>query len=159
MELQAIGRNKKMEALAEPLINADDDIYDPEHGACPLVAEGFCADSSGTGTFVATVLKLLYAAIGAGILALPSAFQNAWFGLGIFLCCLFGTLIVYSLHILGRAQKRTNSKTYQAAVEKLLGARPRLAIVLLQLISLCLSSVGYLDVMTDQLSFVFNIND
>lgn len=105
----------------------------------------------GTGTFVGSVANLVNSAIGAGVLGLPFAFQSSGSALGSILCIVFGLIIALSLHIVGRAQKMTNSATYQESVFKFLGRKAEIAIIILQLMFLIGACIGFLDIIPDQL--------
>jgi hypothetical protein len=74
----------------------------------------------GTGTFFGTVANLVNSAVGAGMLAVPFAFQASGLALGTLILIFFTTLATFSMHIIGRAQKKTNARTYQEIVSNLL---------------------------------------
>ena len=108
-------------------------------------------DCQGKGTFFGTVANLVNSAVGAGMLSLPFAYQASGLVLGSALLCVFALLVTYSLHVIGRAQKQTNSKTYQEVARKVLGARAEAACIYGQLLFFVGVCVGFLDIIPDQL--------
>lgn len=111
----------------------------------------YAKGEDGTGTFAGSVANMINSAIGAGVLGLPFAFQAAGTVLGCIFCFFFGSIILYSLHVVGRAQKMTNSATYQEAVYKFLGRKAEIGVIILQLMFLIGACIGFLDIIPDQL--------
>jgi amino acid permease len=141
----------------EPLIDVsdryddDDDDYYSDDEDLENKTEEFYANESGTGTFAGSVANLVNSAIGAGVLGLPIAFQFSGAILGLILTGFFAAIIAYSLHVVGRAQKFTNSGTYQESVAKLIGPKAEVSIIILQLMFLVGACIGFLDIIPDQL--------
>lgn len=112
----------------------------------------------GTGTFLGSVANLINAAIGAGVLGLPFAFQKTGAVLGVMLCIAFGLVTMYSLHIVGRVQQFTNAKSYQDCVGKLLGDQAGLAVLAMQIACFYMGGGGFLVIISDQLEMVLNVS-
>jgi hypothetical protein len=105
----------------------------------------------GTGTFFGTVANLVNSAVGAGMLSLPFAYQCSGVVMGSLMLILFGALASLSLHVIGRVQKRTNAKTFQECVAKVLGRRAEVAVTCAQLVFFPGICVAFLDIIPDQI--------
>jgi len=121
----------------------------------PQAANPFYA-RAGTGTFFGSVANLVNAAVGAGMLSLPFALQHSGLLLGCILLLVLGLLSCLSLHVIGRAQKQTDSRTYQECVAKVLGERARIIVTYGQLVFFVGICVAFLDITPDQLAPVFS---
>jgi amino acid permease len=117
----------------------------------PQMRQMFYQDDSGTGTFKGSTANLANSAIGAGVLALPFAFQQAGLVMGIFLSVVFCPLITLTLHIMGRAQKLSNEGTLQGTVRKLLGQRAYITIITFQLVFIMGACCAFLIIICDNL--------
>ena len=90
-------------------------------------------------------------AIGAGVLGIPFAFQQAGLVLSVVLIAVFCPFITFTLHIMGRAQKFANKGTYQATCEQILGPKSKIMIIVLQLAFIIGACIGYLIIIADNL--------
>jgi amino acid permease len=138
---------------AEPFIdNEKGDNYDDEILLfSPEMRQMFYQDDSGTGTFKGSIANLVNSAIGAGVLALPFAFQQSGVFMGILLSIGFCPLVTFTLHIMGRAQKASNEGSYQATCQKLLGPTWGLVNIVFQLSFIMGACVGFLIIISDNL--------
>merc|ERR1719443_2755102 len=68
----------------------------------------------------------------------------------------FGLIVAFSLHLVGRAQKFANARTYQESVKKLVGPKAEIVIIVFQLLFLIGACIGFLDIIPDQLVPVFH---
>jgi len=132
----------------------DNNIHMPSPGALlfsPKTQQLFYHDEKGTGTFSGSIANLVNSAIGAGILALPFAFQQAGLITSVILALLFCPIISFTLHIMGRAQKLANKGTLQATCGKILGFRAKIIIIVLQLVFITGGNIGFLIIISDNL--------
>ena len=104
----------------------------------------------GEGTFFGSVANLANAAVGAGILCVPFAFAKAGAVVGLLLNGAFCLLVLFMLHVTGRAQKRTNTGTFQQIVSEMLGAGWSRGVIALQLAFLCGGCVAMQCIVADQ---------
>lgn len=84
-----------------------------------LSHDGFCSN-------IETMLHLLKGSLGTGILAMPKAFSNAGYVIGIIATIIIGFLCIYCMRILVRSEyelckrKKVPSMTYPATAESAL---------------------------------------
>ena len=102
-----------------------------------------------------SMANLANAAIGAGVLAFPLAYQEAGLVLGPLFTILFGTILGYTLHVISRAaivaRARTGSAgSYQEIVAAVLGPRAEKVIIVLQAVYLTGCNVCMLMIIRDQ---------
>lgn len=127
----------------------------------PLMSTDVPRAGSGAGAtgkkvgIVGSMANLANAAIGAGVLAFPLAYQEAGIVLGPLLTVAFGTILGYTLHIIASAadvaRKRTgNAGSYQEIVKTLLGPTAENAIIILQVVYLTGCNVCMLMIICDQ---------
>ena len=64
------------------------------------------------GSFWGSVFNLLNAAIGAGVLALPSCVQSTGLVLGMIVASVLAALLYYSLHIIGKCNVLAQEPSY-----------------------------------------------
>jgi len=117
----------------------------------PKTHHMFYHDPDGSGTFNGSIANLINCAIGAGVLALPFAYQQAGLLLSTALAFAFCPLITFTLHIMGRAQKLANKGTFQETCAKLLGPKTKVVVIILQLIFIFGACIGYLIIIADNL--------
>lgn len=102
-----------------------------------------------------SMANLANAAIGAGVLAFPLAYQEAGLVLGPLLTVAFGLILGYTLHVISRAaivarEKTGSAGSYQEIVGAVLGPRAEIAIIVLQAVYLTGCNVCMLMIIRDQ---------
>lgn len=81
------------------------------------------ANTKAGGSFWGSVFNLLNAAIGAGVLALPSCIQSTGLILGMLVAISLAMLLYYSLHIIGKCNVLAQEPSYHRLVSRVLGPR------------------------------------
>ena len=81
------------------------------------------ANTKAGGSFWGSVFNLLNAAIGAGVLALPSCIQSTGLILGMLVAISLAILLYYSLHIIGKCNVLAQEPSYHRLVSRVLGPR------------------------------------
>jgi sodium-coupled neutral amino acid transporter 7/8 len=127
----------------------------------PLVGYNSIGSEDGGATagkkvgIIGSMANLANAAIGAGVLAFPLAYQEAGLVLGPVFTIVFGTILGYTLHVISRAaivaRERTGSAgSYQEIVAAVLGPRAEKTIMVLQAVYLTGCNVCMLMIIRDQ---------
>jgi len=112
-------------------------------------------DKSGGGSsFFGAVANLANAAVGAGVLAFPSAFRETGLAGGVVLTVLFAAIMGWTLHILGLASARAKRDSYQSVIRALLGPWAGVAIAVSMSLYLFGSCVAYLDIVSNQITTI-----
>ncbi|KAA0157308.1 hypothetical protein FNF27_05035 [Cafeteria roenbergensis] len=117
------------------------------------VPAGAAAGGEGS-SFFGAVANLANAAVGAGVLAFPSAFRETGLVGGVVLTLLFAAIMGWTLHILGMASARSSQPSYQGVIRSLLGRWAGIVISASMCLYLFGSCVAYLDIVSNQITAV-----
>eukprot|EP00041_Stephanoeca_diplocostata_P019371 m.417182 g.417182 ORF g.417182 m.417182 type:complete len:462 (-) comp21286_c0_seq4:1758-3143(-) len=142
----------------QPLLNPSDD-----HSINDTKSDGL--DKAAKAGFWACVFNLSNAALGAGILTYPYAYNRAGYGIGIFFTLAFGCLMGYTLVVISQGAERAyalaregkaqiKSGSYQEVVAAIIGPAAGKTINLLLLVYLTLSCISYVIIMFEQLNTI-----
>ena len=116
----------------------------------------------GVGTVMGSTLNVANCAIGAGVLAFPSAFMDSGSLLGPILCFVLASFMASSLHVLAMASKSCGGRTYQETLKWGIGGKlGHICEVVLEstvYIYVLGCGVGFLNVVSDQIEPIINNN-
>jgi solute carrier family 38 (sodium-coupled neutral amino acid transporter), member 11 len=94
-------------------------------------------------------LKVANAAVGAGILAIPYAFRQSGFILGVFIVLSVGVFTAFSLNLVGRLIVRSQKFTYETLTIFVFGRWAGYVIKFITIVLPCGSMIAYVIVIGD----------
>jgi amino acid permease len=106
-------------------------------------------------SFFATTVNMVNSIIGAGILTLPSAFEEFGYAAGIVLLVVFGLISGLSCFSLFDLHRKTGRLTYPGMAEELFGLRGKQYVDLIQVLYSFGAITGYMVLIGNQLTVSF----
>ena len=152
--LQVRRTSKKISLNNDKMSDSEDVIIeDSDCDEGPLLAinkgEGSTRRGGGSGGFLTSVFTVFNSTVGTGILTLPYSFRMAGAALGLSLLVLYAFVMSCSAYAVVRVADKTNCRSFQQIVRKLLGPRAGVAMSVTIAFYCYLVCVGCLVIVAD----------